>query len=399
MSQRGAQQMARAYGKTCAQILEFYFPGTTLETKNFANTTAQGSADEATGSAYNTLSYGDSGEDVKKLQTKLQELGYFAGDIGGNYLAKTTAAVKAFQTDYGFTADGIATPEVQKQLFSVVLSDTADAMPTPVPDTDNLPESGSVQVNVPKGSSLRVYSAPSTSAVVRGSLASGTVVYLHATSGYWAAISGGGLKGYINKAYLAPVDEAEATPTPAPTAAPTPTPEPQQEASAGDYAAVNIPRGSRLRVFRKPSTSAARVGALESGDIVRVYGTNSTWAAITGSGLKGYVKKSYLSATQAPQATPTPAPTTKPTPTPSPEPGESDSVLGEEEPWLVYAKVRIPTAGKLGLRTKPQANATCIAYLTNGTKLKAYTRIGEWARVTTGTLTGYVPVKYLQIYE
>lgn len=67
---------------------------------------------------YVTLSPGDTGERVKKLQRRLKELGYFDGDIGGNYLTKTTAAVKLFEKAYGKTQTGIASVALQKVLFS-----------------------------------------------------------------------------------------------------------------------------------------------------------------------------------------------------------------------------------------------------------------------------------------
>lgn len=53
------------------------------------------------------LRYGDTGDDVKEVQRKLKALGYFGGEIGGNYLSKTRAAVKAFQTAAGLHIDGI----------------------------------------------------------------------------------------------------------------------------------------------------------------------------------------------------------------------------------------------------------------------------------------------------
>lgn len=53
------------------------------------------------------LKYGDTGEEVKKLQRRLKELGYFAGDIGGNYLNKTKASVEFFQQDAGLQVDGV----------------------------------------------------------------------------------------------------------------------------------------------------------------------------------------------------------------------------------------------------------------------------------------------------
>lgn len=67
---------------------------------------------------YIKLKPGDTGERVKNLQRRLKELGYFDGDIGGNYLTKTTNAVKAFQKAIGEKQDGIATVSLQQRLFS-----------------------------------------------------------------------------------------------------------------------------------------------------------------------------------------------------------------------------------------------------------------------------------------
>jgi len=47
---------------------------------------------------------------VKQVQVALQQLGYYKGNIDGVYGAKTVAAVKAFQSSVGLTADGIAGP-------------------------------------------------------------------------------------------------------------------------------------------------------------------------------------------------------------------------------------------------------------------------------------------------
>ena len=44
-----------------------------------------------------TLKYGDTGDDVKILQTILQSQGFFDGKTGGNFLSKTLRAVKYFQ--------------------------------------------------------------------------------------------------------------------------------------------------------------------------------------------------------------------------------------------------------------------------------------------------------------
>ena len=82
---------------------------------------------------YVELRPGDTGDQVKKLQTRLKALGYFTGDIGGNYLEKTTKAVKLFQRAYGKDETGIATVSLQKTLFSDSAKpyEGADATPEP----------------------------------------------------------------------------------------------------------------------------------------------------------------------------------------------------------------------------------------------------------------------------
>ena len=52
--------------------------------------------------------YGSSGEEVKEIQKKLKQWGYYDGEIDGIYGSKTFSAVKKFQTKNGLTADGIA---------------------------------------------------------------------------------------------------------------------------------------------------------------------------------------------------------------------------------------------------------------------------------------------------
>ena len=64
------------------------------------------------------LKYGDTGEAVKKVQSRLKELGFFAGTIGGNYMALTQSAVAAFQAAAKLTATGVADAQTLDVLFS-----------------------------------------------------------------------------------------------------------------------------------------------------------------------------------------------------------------------------------------------------------------------------------------
>lgn len=51
---------------------------------------------------------GSRGEEVRKIQQKLKNWGYYSGGVDGIYGTKTQNAVKSFQRKNGLTADGIA---------------------------------------------------------------------------------------------------------------------------------------------------------------------------------------------------------------------------------------------------------------------------------------------------
>ncbi len=65
-----------------------------------------------------TLKLGDKGAAVEKLQTRLKELGYYKGEVDGNYSSAVAAAVKLFQKYNSFYPTGIAYSNVQTKLYS-----------------------------------------------------------------------------------------------------------------------------------------------------------------------------------------------------------------------------------------------------------------------------------------
>lgn len=92
--------------------------------------------------AYKTLRVGDRGEDVKTLQRKLAEYGYYAGEVDGAYGNQTRRSVENFQYNQGLQADGIAGKATLTVLYEsdeVVIApeETAStpASATPVPNT------------------------------------------------------------------------------------------------------------------------------------------------------------------------------------------------------------------------------------------------------------------------
>lgn len=66
------------------------------------------------------LKPGDTGTDVKRLQTALARLGDFSGTADGQYGPATQAAVARFQKFANLTADGIAGPQTLKALATAL---------------------------------------------------------------------------------------------------------------------------------------------------------------------------------------------------------------------------------------------------------------------------------------
>jgi peptidoglycan hydrolase-like protein with peptidoglycan-binding domain/SH3-like domain-containing protein len=81
-----------------------------------------------------TIKSGNTGEAVENMQTRLKELGYYAGDISGVCDKDTVTAIKAFQTKMNLTSDGVATSDVLDILYGALAASASDVVtPTPTP--------------------------------------------------------------------------------------------------------------------------------------------------------------------------------------------------------------------------------------------------------------------------
>lgn len=65
-----------------------------------------------------TVRLEDEGEDVRKIQNRLKELGYLSGSADGIYGTATQKAVVSFQKQNGLSADGIFGQNTQELLYS-----------------------------------------------------------------------------------------------------------------------------------------------------------------------------------------------------------------------------------------------------------------------------------------
>lgn len=87
-----------------------------------------------TESGYTLLKEGASGLEVRKLQGRLAELGYYAGGVDGIYGSTTTSAVKAFQRANGLSGDGQAGTQTQTKLYSANAKYATSPVTTANPD-------------------------------------------------------------------------------------------------------------------------------------------------------------------------------------------------------------------------------------------------------------------------
>ncbi len=84
---------------------------------------------------YILLKRGASGLDVRKLQGRLAELGYYAGGVDGIYGESTETAVKTFQRNNGLSGDGQAGKLTQEKLYSADANYADNPVATADPNT------------------------------------------------------------------------------------------------------------------------------------------------------------------------------------------------------------------------------------------------------------------------
>lgn len=93
------------------------------------------SSSSSTPATDNTLRSGSEGSEVKELQYRLKELGYYTGSRDGAYGAKTEAAVAALQANNGLKADSIAGPDTLERLYSSSAVKAGSSAGSPAPDS------------------------------------------------------------------------------------------------------------------------------------------------------------------------------------------------------------------------------------------------------------------------
>lgn len=285
---------------------------TGIATADFQSAIAQA---DAPSSMNVTQREGNSGPAVRALQTNLQALRLYDGDIDSVFDVDVTNAVTLFQSVYGFEPDGVATPIVQKAIYyegehvKGIFSNQPDYQ---VKVTDRKFYFGKVNCHV----GIKLRKEPSTKAEALMSLKNGDTVIGLEYGKEWSKVMKNEVTGYVMNSFM------EYTSTSMPileymgpdgqvryTIGYTSVNDNPAEkfedylASGGSlddhehlskYATVNTGTGQPLNMRGTPSSGGDVVATIPDGTDLEVALKSSDWALVNYGGEQGYVMSQYL---------------------------------------------------------------------------------------------------------
>lgn len=273
LSQRGAQVMAASYGKSCEEILDFYFPGAALKRVVLEDTTltaaaAQGlSPEDLTPVAAARLS-----ADTALYRTASEDAAVVANLSGGVnveiYAAQGEWAAVGADGKYGFVKAGtLAAPK----LYGATVTTLDDA------------------ASVPLVSGADLLQLPLSNARVLETLSAESTVRLYAYSEEWALVdTPGNVTGFVpvGAVDLNAINDAE-------------TPAAEDAIEGGEITKVSGARymyvkGEGLGMYKSYSEASEQLTTLYQHDRVRVGAYNEAWACVRWNGRIGFVRMEGL---------------------------------------------------------------------------------------------------------
>ncbi|MBQ9253087.1 MAG: PT domain-containing protein [Clostridia bacterium] len=235
--------------------------------------------------AYHNLTQGDKGEEVKRLQERLIEMGYLPeGAADGAYGGQTRNAVRRFQYYNGLTVDGIAGRATQTNLF-----ENPDAAPYPGEETAT-PEVTETPVPETAAPTAEPTEAPTATPTVEPTA----------------------------KPTEAPTAEPTAEPTEVPTAEPT-----------------EAPTAEPTAVPTEAPTGAAIAETAEENQESTLAATESAKSTVIQTVTAAPTTEPTEAPTEAPTAAPTEEPTEQPTEAPTAEPTAEPTETPTEVPEVI----------------------------------------------------------------
>ena len=150
-----------------------------------------------------TIQEGSSGPVVKRLQSALNTLGLYEGELDSVYDLDVADAVRRFQGVCNFKVDGVATPEIQQALYYVLSKLEATFGAGTIPAAEIVTEE--IQMATLRAeANIVVRSKPDTSSDYLAKLHDGDTMFVEAVEGDWAKIQTGSVTGFLRKKYLEP---------------------------------------------------------------------------------------------------------------------------------------------------------------------------------------------------
>lgn len=104
-------------GKAGKTTLAKLYASDAVNANGSGGSTSSGSSSSGDSTGYTTLQEDDEGANVRKLQERLKELGYYTGSVDGKFGSGTLTAVRAFQEAMKLVVDGKAGSATQRALY------------------------------------------------------------------------------------------------------------------------------------------------------------------------------------------------------------------------------------------------------------------------------------------
>ena len=378
MSQRGAQTQARE-GRTYRQILEFYYPNTSLETLNIAPPVlpSTGGVDTGNATVVNCVNY------VNVRSTPSTAYAAIGKAFAGSRITVTQpfAAAEWHKIDFGGIDAYIFAYYVQ--IDDPAPSQTPEPSPTPTESAEPMPTGTDEPTDLPTEtptepppqtpepttpqnpvisqtgqvtvSSLNVRSGPGTSHGLVGRLSKDQIVQVIQANAaaQWHKIWYNNQECYVFADYIKLDNEVEA---------------------------IGVVTASVLNVRSSPGTSQAAIGSLSKGEQVDIIKQNDSpgWHKILYNGEAAYVHADYISVNGSGGS------------------GGSDGPGsgGGTAPQAVFATVN---ANRVNMRQTAGLSGRILNTLSRGETVQVLEQGGEWHKIKHGGTEGYMFAQYLDI--
>ena len=353
------------------------------------------------------LSEGMSGPAVRKLQENLQALRLYDDAVDSSYDVGVVEAVKAFQSAYGYEANGVASAEVQK-----AINYEADQVRDTFGEGDYTCETASEPLNlaavtVDAGAALR--SKPSQESHKIKSLRHGSVAIVLEQGDSWSKVRSGSDTGYVKNSlvhffsqdltflrYTSAADERVYT----------------VGSTASDYyAGANLPcevfaeylaandqnldisslvnyvtvdtkgEAESLNLRAAPSTDGEVLATVADGTSLKVERQFTEWTEVNADGQKGYLMNSYLNFWTGPDD--------------ALEAGEDDVPL--DASMVAYAVVESVVETGAGVYNDDSDEAELLGHLPDGAQVEVVDLSNGWCLIRYMGHEGYMSVEDLQL--